>query len=327
MAACSQAPPRPSNHEMPAMTQHMLFGDDEVDGGWGRKVPHPIPYQGSKRSLAREILSHISGPVDRLVEPFAGSAAISLASAFNQVANSFWINDAHAPIIALWERIVNHPVELAEGYTKLWTEQLGREREYYDEVRSRFNKTHDPTCFLYLLARCVKAAIRYNASGEFNNSPDKRRKGAVPDTMRQRVMGASALLAGRTKLTTLDYKAVLAECTTADLIYMDPPYQGVCGPRDNRYAPKVIHEEFCDELAAINRRHIRFIVSYDGRTGDKVFGPPLPDSLGLTRLEICAGRSSQATLLGRTDETFESLYLSAALAHADKSLRITGAQR
>ena len=55
---------------------------------------------------------------------------------------------------------------------------------------------------------------------------------------------------------------------------------------------------------------------YDGRTGDKSFGEPLPASLQLRHLEVCAGRSTQATLLGRTDVTYESLYLSPALRTA-----------
>jgi len=59
-----------------------------------------------------------------------------------------------------------------------------------------------------------------------------------------------------------------------------------------------------------------FAVSYDGRTGQKRFGTDLPESLGLVRLEIKAGRSSQATLLGRRDITYESLYLSPTLVEA-----------
>ena len=42
--------------------------------------PHPIPYQGSKRRLAAAILAHAPSCA-RLIEPFAGSAAISLAAA------------------------------------------------------------------------------------------------------------------------------------------------------------------------------------------------------------------------------------------------------
>ena len=137
--------------------------------------------------------------------------------------------------------------------------------------------------------------------------------------MRQRIIHASALFKGRTQLTSWDYKKVLADCTDQDFVYMDPPYQGVCGRRDQRYLPKFEHEEFCQELHKLNERGIQFIVSYDGRTGDKIFGELLPDDLRLTRLEVRAGRSTQATLLGRSDVTYESLYLSAGLTDSARS--------
>jgi DNA adenine methylase len=277
-------------------------------------VPHPMPYQGSKRALAPLILSYCSPQVSRLVEPFAGSAAISLAAAHGHRADRFLINDAHKPVIDLWRQIINHPERLATRYRRLWLAQAGREREYYDWVRKRFNETHRPEYFLYLLARCVKAAIRYNSQGEFNNSPDNRRKGAAPDTMRNRILGASLLLRGRTEIRSCDYRQVLASCAPDDLIYMDPPYQGVCRNRDNRYCPKIDHGDFCDSLAALNDKGCMYIVSYDGRTGEKTFGEPLPKSLRLVHIEVHAGRSTQATLLGRDHDTYESLYLSPALA-------------
>lgn len=278
-------------------------------------LPQPIPYQGSKRLLAPKILSNFPDHVPRLVEPFAGSAAISTAVAVRGMADRFWINDAHVPLIHLWREIIFRPEEIAQAYEELWRAQLGQEREFFDEVRTRFNKTGAPSDFLYLLARCVKAAIRFNSNGEFNNTPDNRRKGARPSEMRRRIVGASSLLKSVTRLTSWDYKKVLARCTTEDLVYMDPPYQGVCGPRDQRYLPKFDHDEFCEELDRLNRRGILFVVSYDGRTGSKTFGQPLPASLGLKRLEIMAGRSTQATLLGRSDVTYESLYLSPALVN------------
>ena len=58
------------------------------------------------------------------------------------------------------------------------------------------------------------------------------------------------------------------------------------------------------------------VVSYDGRTGEKTYGEPLPRSLNLVHIEVHAGRSTQATLLGRDHDTYESLYLSPALAEA-----------
>jgi DNA adenine methylase len=228
----------------------------------------------------------------------------------------------------LWQEILDRPEELSAKYAALWQEQLGRERGYYDAVRDEFNKDGKPEHFLYLLARCVKAAVRYNSDGQFNNSPDNRRKGAKPATMRQRILGASRLLSSRTKTSALDYLAVLADCTDADLVYMDPPYQGVCQNRDSRYAPQICHEAFCEALNALNKRKCRYLVSYDGRTGDKVHGQPLSPRLGLVRIELHAGRSTTATLLGRTDDTYESLYLSptlAAAAPAGKRSAVRGA--
>ncbi|MCX7425552.1 MAG: DNA adenine methylase [Planctomycetia bacterium] len=282
-------------------------------------VPHPLPYQGSKRNLAPLILSYFPPHSTRLVEPFAGSAAISLAVAHRGLADRFLINDAHTPVIDLWRDIIEKPEGLATKYRTLWQAQLGREREYYDSVRRKFNETHKPEYFLYLLARCVKAAIRYNGGGEFNNSPDNRRKGAHPDTMRERIVGASALLQGRTEISACDYREVLANCNSADLVYMDPPYQGVCRNRDNRYCPKIDHREFCDSLAALNDKGCMYVVSYDGRTGEKTYGELLPTYLNLVHIEVHAGRSTQATLLGRDHDTYESLYLSSALAKAISS--------
>ncbi len=48
-------------------------------------VPHPIPYQGSKLNLAGEILRYFPNTFDILYEPFAGSAAIPIASAVNSL--------------------------------------------------------------------------------------------------------------------------------------------------------------------------------------------------------------------------------------------------
>ena len=213
----------------------------------------------------------------------------------------------------LWQEVLHNPQRLADYYEKLWSAQLGHERRFYDAVRYRFNATQRPYYLLYLLARCVKASVRYNANGEFNQSPDNRRKGRDPKAMRRDIMRASALLHGKTCLLAEGYQTVLKLATPADLVYLAPPYQGVSANRDPRYIQGVDFEGFVQQLYELNARRIAYIVSYDGRTGDKEFGQPLPAELGLKRSEIVAGRSSQATLLGQAAITYESLYLSPAL--------------
>src|SRR2546427_11134468 len=187
------------------------------------KVPQPFPYQGSKRNLASAILGYFPESVGTLIEPFAGSAAITLAAAAANLGKNFLINDFNKPLAELWRAIINSPDKLARQYESLWRAQQSNRRRFYNEVRDEFNRTGKPDHLLYLLARCVKAAVRYNADGGFNQSPDNRRMGMLPVTMRENILAASALLHGRTDCSAADYKEVVAEATTCDLIYMDPP--------------------------------------------------------------------------------------------------------
>ena len=276
-------------------------------------VPHPIPYQGSKRNIAKYILPFFPQDTGMLIEPFAGSAAISIAAACYSKASHFHLNDLNQPLVALWEAIINDPKPLTTNYTRLWKEQLGQEREFYDAIRDRFNRTKRPEYLLYLLARCVKASVRYNAKGEFNQSPDNRRLGRNPEQMSEDILVVSNLLRDRTTVSSQDYKDVLKSATKNDLVYMDPPYQGVCSTSDPRYYGGVEFDEFMQQLKILNQRKIAYILSYDGRTGEKSYGQDLPAELDLHRIEIKAGRSTQSTLLGRSDITYESIYLSKAL--------------
>lgn len=277
------------------------------------KVPQAFPYQGSKRLLAPTILACLPTNTNCLIEPFAGSAAVSVAAAWTGRAKRFLINDAHNPLVTLWKRILEDAEWLADDYATLWHAQSADPRKYYDEIRTRFNETHQPADFLYLLARCVKAAIRYNRTGQFNNSPDNRRLGVQPTTMRRNLVLVSEMLRDGATISSRDYAEILPKATPKDVVYMDPPYQGVCRERDSRYARSVTFREFVSELAKLNARGISYIVSYDGRTGDKTYGQALPACLRLHHAEVAAGRSTQATLLGLAHETYESLYLSPAL--------------
>jgi DNA adenine methylase len=278
------------------------------------KIPQPFQYQGSKRALAPLILQYLPVSTTRLVEPFCGSAALSIATAARGRAREFWLNDFNAPLAGLLALIVNEPKELGKFYTELWNGDPADALEHYYQVRESFNRSQDARLLLYLLARCVKGAVRYNADGWFNQSPDKRRLGTQPATMRAGLNAISALLRGKTIVTALSYENVLANVREDDVVYMDPPYQGVCGERDSRYFSGIAYDDFVAQLAVLNLKNIRYLVSYDGRLGERSYGRPLPARLDLTLVEIEAGRSSQATLLGRDEMTVESLYLSRALA-------------
>ncbi|NLM20308.1 MAG: DNA adenine methylase [Peptococcaceae bacterium] len=278
------------------------------------RIPCPIPYQGSKRGLAFKILSyfppHISG---RLIEPFAGSAAISLAAAMTNRASQFIIADILAPLIEIWKLILENPEQLASEYERLWYSQLDDPKYTYFRIRDEFNIDHNPIKLLYLIVRCAKNAVRFNSEGQFNQSPDNRRLGMRPEKMRQEIFNAHRLLSGRTIALAADYREVLRLAEPDDLVYMDPPYQGVSSIGNPRYVQQLDLDMFIRELELLNKRNIPYLVSFDGACGGRTYGQELPPHLKFKRILLPAGRSSQATLLGREALTIESLYLSPAL--------------
>jgi DNA adenine methylase len=243
------------------------------------------------------------------VEPFAGSAAVTLAAASQRRFHSFLLGDALEPLARLWVNIIRDPECIAKGYEKLWNREQVAPIDGYYEIRTEFNTDRDPAKLLYLLARCVKNSVRFNPSGEFNQSPDKRRKGTHPRTMNTELLAAHRVLHGKCRAIHSDFMQLFAQARTGDFFYLDPPYQGTSDGRDQRYIAGVTREQMIEGLTILNRKHIPYILSYDGSCGGRSYGEPLPEKVA-HRILLDVGRSSQATLNGRDETTIESLYVS-----------------
>ena len=278
------------------------------------KLPHPIPYQGSKRKLAPMIDDYLPKGIGTFYEPFAGSAAMTIYAAHHQRAERFVVADSLDPMVVLLRSIVEEPDRTAARYGEVWKGQREGDTGYFNTVRDRYNGDRDPVDLLYLICRCVKNAVRFNRDGRFTQSVDKRRLGMQPDKMRSAVLGVSRILRGRTEFRVGDWRETAADAGPGDFVYMDPPYLGTSIGRDKRYHQQLTQEALCEGLEELNARRVPFALSYDGMTGGREYGPPLPDALGLTRLLLHAGTSSQSTLSGRKEETVESLYVTPGLA-------------
>jgi DNA adenine methylase len=251
---------------------------------------------------------------NRLIEPFSGMAAISVAVAQTRKTDFYYINDLNAPLVNMLRTAVNEPEILIKKYSTLWNKQFdygeNHVQHFYD-IREQFNNgDKSPENMLYLLARCVKGAVRYNSEGKFNQSPDKRRHGTNPRNIEINVHAISHLLKRRSEFSALDYREIFEMAQPGDLIYMDPPYQGVSNTRDNRYFSGVPFAEFVSALESLNKKNVDFLISYDGVCGEKEYGKDLPDELECRKILLDAGISSQATLLGRKATTYEALYMS-----------------
>ena len=283
-------------------------------------TPHIVQYQGSKRNLAPQILQYIPKRFNRLIEPFAGMAAITIAVSKQRRAERYLLNDLNEPLINVLKEAITNPQQLIEDYTRVWRGQLtyqGGSVEHFYKVRDDFNNGDQSAAnMLYLLARCVKGSVRYSSAGQFNQSPDKRRMGTNPNNLARNVFLISSYLKDKTEFSSVDYREVTRNARRGDVVYMDPPYQGVSSSRDCRYFSGIDFNDFVECVDDLNRRGIDFIISYDGTCGDKQYGIDLPKELGLRKIMLNAGLSSQSLLLGKKETTVEALYLSHHLREA-----------
>ena len=219
--------------------------------------------------LAPQILQYMPYHFNRMIEPFAGMAAMTIAVAQKKRANNYILNDLNTPLIKILESAIEDPKVLFDEYKKVWEEQ-----------------------FSY---------------------PDKRRYGTNPLNLKNSIDTISSWLKGKTGFYSLDYKQILDMAQPGDLVYMDPPYQGVSQKRDARYISGVDFDEFVNAVDMLNVRGVDFLISYDGNCGDKKYGEDMPKDLGMKKVLLNAGLSSQQILLGQKEITFEALYVSRGL--------------
>jgi len=165
--------------------------------------------------------------VETFYGPFAGSAAMSIYAAQHGLAAHFVVADSLGPMIDLLRAIVATPEATAGRYRELWDGQPAGDDGYFNRVRARYNESGDHVDLLYLICRCVKNSVRFNRSGRFTQSVDKRRLGLRPDKMQRAIHGVSATLRGRVEFRVGDWLNTTADVRPVDFVYMDPPYRPI----------------------------------------------------------------------------------------------------
>lgn len=160
-------------------------------------------------------------PRKRLVEPFAGGAAFSLAMA--DQFESIWLNDVNADLINVYVQLRSEPAKYIRDAATLFTPEMNTAEAYY-RLRERFNTTtsswEKAVVFLYLNRHGYNGLCRYNASGLFNVPYGRYKRPYFPEEE----LRAAAVVLQKAELTCLDFEEVLAGCGPGDVVYCDPPY-------------------------------------------------------------------------------------------------------
>lgn len=268
-------------------------------------MPNPIrpviKWSGSKRSVAPHLATLFPSSL-RYFEPFVGGGALL---PFRQSGIAY-ASDIMPELIAVWIAIRDRPREMADGYRGLWSDRQRHGHTVYYAVRDRFNKTRDPIDFLFLSRTCVNGLIRFNRTGEFNNSLHHTRPGIAPDSLEEIILSWSGAIQG-VAFDATDYRAALRNVAEGDFVFLDPPYAATRG----RYRPDCIDvEELYSELERLSSIGAKWMLTYDGEAGKRKYEAGLSPHLYKVKLGITTGNSPFTRLMGTTlDAVVESVYL------------------
>lgn len=177
-----------------------------------------LKWAGNKNRVKQHIVPRLPEG-KRLVEPFAGSCAISLASHFDR----YLIADANADLIDMYRLIKVDAKTLIREAEGLFIPG-NNEAEAFYELRLEFNQAvtsvRKSAIFIYLNRHCFNGLCRYNGSGGFNVPFGKYSGPTCPIAE----IVKFAEFAQRCEFHHQSFQETFAMTEKGDVIYCDPPY-------------------------------------------------------------------------------------------------------
>ncbi|MFA6075632.1 MAG: Dam family site-specific DNA-(adenine-N6)-methyltransferase [Negativicutes bacterium] len=179
-----------------------------------------LKWAGGKTRLVDRIKEKLAANGTRLIEPFAGSCALSLNCDRYE---RYWLNDVNKDLINLYLALRDNGNDFIDYCHSFFTAENNTSERYY-EFRETFNATTDvakrSAIFLYLNRHGFNGLCRYNNSGGFNVPFGKYKAPYFP----QNEMEYFSRKFAAARFTCLDFRAVMLESEVGDVVYCDPPY-------------------------------------------------------------------------------------------------------
>lgn len=268
-----------------------------------------VKWSGSKRSQAFSIIKYFPSEMDTYYEPFCGGCSVLRALLSSEIkVKQYVCSDLNRDLINLWNEIKNNPSEVINHYAFLWRElnkdsDTDRKRSFFESVRERLNKEHDPLDFLFIMRTTTNGMPRYNQKGEFNNSFHITRNGIEPFRLEPVIKEWSDYLNRfNVQFVCCSFEEVIP--SQNDFIYADPPYVSTNG----MYFGSFNIEKFFKWLENIS---CRYIFSFNGKVKDVDQTYDVPESLYSQHIYLDSGNSSfRRVVCGSKDSNvYESLYI------------------
>ncbi|HDY7358438.1 TPA: DNA adenine methylase [Klebsiella pneumoniae] len=180
-----------------------------------------LKWAGNKTAVMHKLKKHLpAGP--RLVEPFAGSCAVMMATEYPH----YLVADINSDLINLYKQIAFDCEKFISNAKHFFLGTNGAE-SYYN-IRQGFNHSSEITdfwkavFFLYLNRHGYRGLCRYNLSGHFNVPYGNYKNPYFPESE----IRAFAEKAQRATFICASYDETLELLQTGDVVYCDPPYDG-----------------------------------------------------------------------------------------------------
>ena len=179
-----------------------------------------LKWAGGKAKLVPFIESNLPKlPRKRLIEPFVGSAAVSLSLEFE----SYLLNDLNSDLIALYKVLKKEKQDFIDYAHTFFIPENNNENKFY-ELRDIFNESEDvlerSALFVYLNRHAFNGLCRYNSKGKFNVPFGSYKSPYFPEREMQGFVAKSE----RFEFMCGDFQKVLDMVDEKDVIYCDPPY-------------------------------------------------------------------------------------------------------
>ncbi len=244
----------------------------------------PLKWMGSKKKLIPFIKNHIPEKYNTFIEPFAGSAIVTLSE---EPENTI-IADLQSEPIMIFNAIKDEPEKFHQLFAKHSNELWDGGSDYYYNLRSRYNKHKTmnvkyAAIFMVLLRAGFNGLVRFNPKGEWSVPfGDRGHKNSKKQASRldnsfllERIKGWSNYLnTGRKKIIQQSFIETIQEAQEGDFLYCDPPYL-ITTQQYKSWTQE--HElQLAQELKAAHKRGVAFILSnvykYKDETNDDLLG-------------------------------------------------------
>ena len=188
------------------------------------KVAPFLKWAGGKRQLLNQIKERMPKEYNDYYEPFIGGGAVL----FELQPEKATINDINISLINVYRQVKDNTEEFIELVNKLDSEMWEDGKEYYLNIREKYNdkllkKEYDlelATLFTFMNKHCFNGLYRVNKKGLFNVPYNKSRRTSIEEE----AVRETAKFLKTVNILEGDFEEACKGAKKGDFIFFDSPY-------------------------------------------------------------------------------------------------------